>query len=177
MIFKLVGDPLEAEELTQDAFVRAYLGLDGFRQEARFGTWLVQIGLHAVRDHVRKARRARDRGQVSLESLPGGRDKEEIADAGRATDPLSRLDERETCELVQGALQRLPHEYREVIVLKHFENRPYAEIARLTECSVGTLKVRAHRARRLLRQELMASEPAGARPGLKIAPLRKEVQP
>jgi RNA polymerase sigma-70 factor (ECF subfamily) len=175
MIFKMVGDPAEAEELTEDTFAHAFQGLGGFRQEARFGTWLIQIGLHAVRDHIRRERRIRGHGLVSLETLaPGGEERGEFVDPHPLSNPLSQLEERETRERIRDALLRLPYEYQEVIVLKHLENRSYEEIAQLTKCSVGSLKVRAHRARRLLREELIASERSEVPPGLGIARFRKE---
>lgn len=176
IVFKLVGDPDVAEELTQDCFVRAYTGLRGFRGEAQFGTWLVQIGLHTVRDYVRRRRSARRRGEVSLESLTGeGGESPVLADARPRSDPLTELGEKELRERVARALDRLPHEYREVLVLKHLEGLSYEEITRMTGDSVGSLKVRAHRARRLLREQFSLQGGEGPRIGLRIVPGGKEV--
>jgi len=176
IIFKLIGDPDVAEELTQDTFVRAFAGLGGFRGDARFGTWLVQIGLHTVRDHLRRERRVRNRREIPLESLFGGGEESPLlADRRPASDPLAELGEKEMKERIALALDGLPHEYREVIVLKHFEGWSYDEIAQHSGCSVGSLKVRAHRARRLLREEL--SLPAAGsedRSGLRVVPPSKE---
>jgi len=176
IIFKLVGDPDVAEELTQDSFVRAYTGLGGFRGEARFGTWLVQIGLHTVRDHVRRQRSVRRRGEVPLESLTGdGGEMPALAEDRPRSDPLTELGEKELRERVARALDRLPHEYREVIVLKHFEGWSYEEIAGMTGNSVGSLKVRAHRARRMLREQFSLQGDEGSWTGLRIVPSGEEV--
>lgn len=172
IIFKLVGDPELAEELTQDAFVRAYSGLGAFRGEARFGTWLVQIGLHTVRDHVRRRHRRRRR-EIPLDSLSHDGEGTLLVERSRASDPLVQLGDAELRERVARALDGLPPEYREVIVLKHFEGLPYGEIAGLTGVSVGALKVRAHRARRMLREELTRKE--GSHPALRVVAAGKEV--
>jgi RNA polymerase sigma-70 factor (ECF subfamily) len=158
MLMRLLGNPALAEELAHEAFVKAFTALAGFRGDASFGTWLIQIGLHAARDHLRQTRRLRERGIVSLEQLRAARPRlADPADAGRHADPGARLEEEETSASVHQALDQLPAEYREVLVLKHLENWSYEQISASTGDSVGTLKVRAHRARRLLREQLSAS--------------------
>jgi RNA polymerase sigma-70 factor (ECF subfamily) len=153
VLVRLVGDPGLAEELAQEAFVRAYRSLPGFREEARFGTWLVQIGIHAARDHRRRARRRAN--VVSLEELrDAGRLEGDPADLRPEADPQAALEGREAGRILGEALLRLPEQYREVLALKHFQGWSYEEIARLTGDTVGTLKVRAHRARHLVRQEM-----------------------
>jgi len=155
VMMRLVGDPDVAEELAQETFVKAYTGISGFRGNSSFGTWLVQIGVHAARDHIRRTQRFRDRRVVSLEAYREEHgDVSDPADTRAASDPGSELEGKEAAELVQHALGQLPPEYREVLVLKHFENWPYERIAEETGDSVGTLKVRAHRARKLLKDRL-----------------------
>ncbi len=155
VVLKLVADPLVAEEIAQDAFVKAYLNLSGFRGDARFGTWLVQIGIHAARDHLRKVKRLRERGIMSLEDL---RTRQSLSadpvDRRPAVDPQARLGAAEDRQMVQQALATLPPDYRVVLVLRHYEEWSYERIAGLTGDTVGTLKVRAHRARKLLRDKL-----------------------
>lgn len=143
---RMVRDPHQAEELAQEAFVRAYHALPGFRGDARFGTWIVQIALHAARDHLRRARRA---PVVPIEALEASR----LA-ASSGPDPFRALEDRERMERLDAALEDLPPAYREVFVLKHVEGMSFEEIAAVVGDSVGTLKVRAHRARRLLRESL-----------------------
>ena len=155
VMMRLVGDPDVAEELAQETFVKAYTGISKFRGNSSFGTWLVQIGVHAARDHIRRTQRFRGRRIVSLEAYREEHgDASEPADTRSASDPGSELEGSETAALVQQALSELPPEYREVLVLKHFENWPYERIAEETGDSVGTLKVRAHRARKLLKDRL-----------------------
>lgn len=153
VLLKLTGDRDAAEELAHEAFVKAFRGLAGFRHEAAFGTWLVQIGIHLARD---RARRARRRGRVvSIEALREARHRDlEPADPSPAADPGFAVQAREDRRLMRDALAGLPPDYREVLVLKHFEGWPYGEIAAATGDSVGTLKVRAFRARQLLKERL-----------------------
>ena len=155
-LMRLTGDPHVAEELAHEAFVRAYLGLSKFRGESRFGTWLVQIAVHLARDHIR--RRQRDRF-VSLDALlERNDDAAELADTRSDTDPLREVSEREMSERFTRALGELPPNYREVFVLYHMQNMSYEEISAATGDSVGSLKVRAHRARKLIKEALFPSE-------------------
>ena len=150
---RLVGSPDLAEELAQETFVRAYEGLDGFRGESGFRTWLVQIAINLVRDRRRAARRSPT--VVSLEEL---RERSSIGadppDQRPSVEPVGRLAQREVSARLERELERLPVDYREAFVLKHVEGMPYEEIARITGQSVGCLKVRVHRARARLREAL-----------------------
>jgi RNA polymerase sigma-70 factor (ECF subfamily) len=155
ILLSLVGDADLAEELAQETFVKAFTGIADFREDASFGTWLVQIAIHGARDHRRRMSRLRQRRVVSLDALREARRYElEPADDRRSADPRTRVERREEEGLVREALEQLPPEYREVLVLKHFDGWSYERIAELTGDTVGTLKVRAHRARRLLRDAL-----------------------
>jgi RNA polymerase sigma-70 factor (ECF subfamily) len=152
VILRLVGDPTLAEELAQESFVRAFRSLRGFRGESSFGTWLVQIGIHAARDRMRSLRR---RTMVSVDAGPvAGRPRLELVDTSTTADPGFEVEAEERQRLMRTALASLPPEYREVLVLKHFESWSYDQIAAATGDSVGTLKVRAFRARQLLRERL-----------------------
>ena len=155
ILLSLVGDDDLAEELAQETFVKAFTGIGNFREDAAFGTWLVQIAIHGARDHRRRMSRLRQRRVVSLEALREAKRYElEPADTRRSADPRTRVESREEESLVREALEQLPPEYKEVLVLKHFDGWSFEEIAESTGDTVGTLKVRAHRARRMLRDAL-----------------------
>jgi RNA polymerase sigma-70 factor, ECF subfamily len=146
VLLRLIGDRDLAEDAAQEAFVKAYLALPRFRGESAFGTWLVQIAIHAARDRVRRQQRRR---QVETTDEDG------VGDVGgTARDALTAIVLDEDLDRLQRALQQLPDDYREVLVLKHLEEWSFEEIAGHAQTSVGSLKVRAHRARRLLRQAL-----------------------
>jgi len=155
VVFKLVSEPVAAEEIVQDTFVKAYANLASFRGEARFGTWLVQIGIHAARDHLRRMKRTREQRIVSLDTLRALRSQQaDPPDPRPAANPFAQLGESEQRDLLQEAMESLPADYRLVLVLKHYEEWPYERIAELTGDTVGTLKVRAHRGRQLLKAKL-----------------------
>jgi RNA polymerase sigma-70 factor (ECF subfamily) len=155
VLLSLIGDGDLAEELAQETFVKAFTGLSGFREDASFGTWLVQIAIHGARDHRRRMSRLRQRRVVSLDALREAKRYElEPADTRRTADPRTGVESGEEVAMVREAMEQLPPEYREVLVLKHFDGWSYEQIAESTGVSVGTLKVRAHRARRLLRDSL-----------------------
>jgi RNA polymerase sigma-70 factor, ECF subfamily len=152
ILLRLVRDPDTAEELAQETFVRAWRGIGGFRGQALFATWLVQIAIHLARDRMRERRRSRT---VSLdELLERNGDDSVLVDTRSRHDPLSEACDNDMMKRLEAALGHLPPDYREVFVLHHIENVPYEEIASLTGDSVGSLKVRAHRARRLLREAI-----------------------
>jgi RNA polymerase sigma-70 factor (ECF subfamily) len=152
VLMRLVADPQTAEELAQEAFVRAYRGLANFRGEARFGTWLVQIAVNLARDHIRERQRSRFESlDAALERDP---DRAVFVDSRSQSNPLTDLYEKEMVKQFELALTELPPSYREVFILHHLENMSYEDIAEVTQDSIGSLKVRAHRARKLLKEKL-----------------------
>jgi len=163
-VLRLVRNPDVAEELAQESFVRAFASLQSFRSAARFRTWLIQIALNLVRDR----RRATGRRPV-LVSLDEVKQHAERSDAsvhaGTSLDPELRLAHEELISRLESALGSLPHEYREVFVLKHVEGLAYEEIATITGVSIGALKVRAHRARIRLREWLGGHSTGGREDG------------
>lgn len=142
-ILGIVGNPQDAEDLTQDAFLRAYRALDSFRGEAQLRTWLVRIGVHLAIDHVK---RKKAHPEVSLDWDVGGG----YADI----DPHAAAERNELRETVRKAIDALPPHHRAVIVLRDMEGMDYAEMAQALGCSVGSVKLRLFRARRLLKQRL-----------------------
>jgi RNA polymerase sigma-70 factor (ECF subfamily) len=144
IILRLVRNPDLAEELAQEAFVRAYASLHAFRGASSFRTWVIQIALNLVRDRHRSE--GRRPVLVSLDELKHR--------ANRADDPDLNLAHGELSARLERAIGRLPREYREVFLLKHVEGLSYQEIATTTGVSIGALKVRAHRARLRLRESL-----------------------
>ncbi len=161
MLLRLVSDSECARDLAQETFVRAYRSLGGFRGDSRFSTWLVQIAIHAARDHQRSKGRSK---VISLSELEERRNPEAaIRETRSAFDPMLQLEERELSQRLQEGLKRLPEGYREVFVMRHMEEMSYEDISTLTGNSVGSLKVRSHRARKLLREYLRDDPKPGSR--------------
>lgn len=152
--YRVLGHREDAWDTAQETFVRAYRGLEGFRGDAEFSTWLHRIALNLARNRLRDEGR-RGRGQtVSLDSGSDG--KSALSDAPARADarPDAQASARETREHLERCLSEMPSEYREVFVLRVFDERSYNEIAELLECPLGTVKSRLCAARKLLREKL-----------------------
>jgi RNA polymerase sigma-70 factor (ECF subfamily) len=157
VLMRILADPLLAEEVAQNTFVKAYTQLSGFRMESAFSTWLIQIGVHQARDFHRSRRRRMGAGIVSLDELrQDGRTGWEPADDRQISNPLSDMESQEKWAALESELKDIPAAFREVFTLRHLENMEYEDIARMTGDSAGTLKVRAHRARALLKTKMEA---------------------
>ncbi|MBD3219838.1 sigma-70 family RNA polymerase sigma factor [bacterium] len=143
LCLRLVADPTEAEQLTQDAFVQAWRKLDRFDGQSALGTWLHRLTTNLVLDWLR----ARGRRRQREEPL----DPVEEADRLRQTAPPARVIDRLELE---RAIAALPDGARTVFVLAEVEGYPLKEIAARMGVAEGTVKAQNHRARRLLREAL-----------------------
>lgn len=154
--YHLAGDPAEAQDLAQEVFLRAYLNIGKFRQEADFGTWLHRIAVNLWLN----SRRKRKNQVVSLDA-PVPTEEGDLARevAAADPDPLEVATERELQRLVRQAMNELAPEFRAVLVLREIEGYNYEEIAKLLGCSLGTVKSRLNRARQALRAKVMAAAP------------------
>lgn len=157
VLMRILRDRVAAEEVAQDTFVKAYTRLADYRAEASFSTWLIQIGVNLTRDRQRRQTRLDNRGIVSLDALRSqDRGYWEPADERPAADPQSELEDREKWACFERALGEIPTGFREVFTLRHLENFSYDEIATVTGDSPGTVRVRTHRARSLIKQKMEA---------------------
>ncbi|MBL8488796.1 MAG: sigma-70 family RNA polymerase sigma factor [Rhodocyclaceae bacterium] len=141
-LLRMLGNREDAMDLTQDAFLKAWNALPGWRPEARFTTWLFQIARNAALDLLRR------RGSlqfVSLDDPPQQGDAQDPRDAGPL--PEERLADRQRIDLLQRALAALPAGYREILLLRELENMSYTEIAATLGIQEGTVKSRLARAR------------------------------
>jgi RNA polymerase sigma-70 factor (ECF subfamily) len=141
--YALVRDREKARDLAQESFLTAYEALRGLREIGQFGRWLVGITRRRCIYAIRRERRAARALAVRAE-MPS----REAVDPGRET---VRLDEESR---LLAALARLGRRYREVLVLRHFESRSYAEIAEMLDLSLATVEKRLTRARNRLRELL-----------------------
>ncbi|MDH7568190.1 MAG: sigma-70 family RNA polymerase sigma factor [Armatimonadota bacterium] len=143
----------DAEDLTQEVFIRAYLGIKNFRGRSSFQTWLFQIANNVCVDRFRRARR--ERVVCSLDhpiETDGGEVEREVPDWSNNPEELAHG--REMQEMVQRALLMLPEKLRAVVVLHDLQGMPYEEIAEILGIPVGTVKSRLFNARMELRKRL-----------------------
>jgi RNA polymerase sigma-70 factor, ECF subfamily len=156
-IYRVVGASEDSRDLCQEVFLKAYRALGGFKQEARFSSWLYQIALNACRDRLR---RRRGRTQVSLDDLADG----EREPLQRGPSALDLVEAQDLARAVAAAMATLPEEQREVIALKEYQGLTFVEIAETLDVPVSTVKTRLYRGLGLLRQQLERQGLRGAAP-------------
>lgn len=166
-VSRMVGPGADAEDLTQDTFVRAYMSIKSFQSRASLNTWLFRIATNLCIDHNRKYSRIKH-ATTSLyrDDVDNEADLErEIPDD--RYDPAGILLNEELGEQVDRAIRSLPEKLRTVVLLHDVEGLAYEEIAEVVDCPLGTVKSRLFNARSSLRQRLAAYvdgslEPPGA---------------
>lgn len=157
VVYRFIGDYEEAADLTQDTFISAYKAFDRFRGDSKVYTWLYQIAINHCRNRVRQKGRARSIQAESLdqprewEAEGEGSDKE-IPDFSFA--PHTLLEDKELRERIMAAVESLPYDYKEVVVLREMQGLSYNEIAEATKLSLDNVKTRLSRARGMLRRKL-----------------------
>ncbi|MCD6506639.1 sigma-70 family RNA polymerase sigma factor [Candidatus Poribacteria bacterium] len=146
LIYRLLGETPDMEDIAQEIFIRAYKGIGRFRGDARFSTWLTRICIN----YCRKRRHKAKRDLISLEQfMSQGYD---FADGSAMPDRI--LERKEYRELVRQAIDNLPQKYRIVIILRYFEAYSCEQIAEILSCPVGTVYSRLFRAHEKLRKRL-----------------------
>lgn len=142
--YQLVGKRDDAEDLVQESFVRAYVNINRYRDQAKFTTWLLRIVTNLAADRARMHTR---RSALELQEAKGG-----LAwmTVGNQVSPESDLEKSVQIELLRLALSQLSAKHRTAIVLRDVEEKEYWEIAEVLNCSVGGAKLRVLRARRAL---------------------------
>jgi RNA polymerase sigma-70 factor (ECF subfamily) len=152
MAMSFVKDETEAEDVAQEAFLKAFRNLANFRGQSKFSTWLISITLNEAR------RRLRRQSTVRIESLDeapeeGGKVSPALLRDWREI-PSEALERREVRALLQRAIEELSPIYREVVVLRDIEEFSVEETAGALAISISSVKVRLHRARIMLQKEL-----------------------
>ena len=145
--YRFLGSEEEARDVAQEAFLKAYRSLSGFKREARFSSWLYQIATNLCRDRLR---RRKTRATVSLEEL------EEAGPVMVETRPGAhdQLLAMYMARAVREAVESLPEEQREVVILKEYQDLTFLEIAQALDVPVSTVKTRLYRGLGQLRRHL-----------------------
>jgi RNA polymerase sigma-70 factor (ECF subfamily) len=153
--FQLLRDHEDATEVAQDAFVRIYRSLNGFRGECEFTTWLHQIVVNLARNKHRWWKRRGKHASVSLDRpLETANGEMPLQAVANEEAPDAQAVKAEFVELLSRRMDELPQKFREVLVLRNVEDLSYEQIAAVLNCSVGTVKSRLARARDQLRKAM-----------------------
>ena len=160
MVSVLKCDRAMAEDLCQEVFLRVHKGLPGFDGEVRFAAWLHKISMNvAISEYRRRRALKRDRRTVSIDAPLAGTDDFYLTPEGSERDPADRAHQQHFLQRVRSAVQELPDEYREAVILRDMESLSYEEIADALDLPMGTVRSRIHRGRLLLQNKLKEFRP------------------
>jgi RNA polymerase sigma-70 factor, ECF subfamily len=152
LLSRLIRDPGEVEDVTQEAFIKAYRALPSFRGDSAFYTWLYRIGINTAKNYlVAMGRRAPTSTEMEAEEAEGHESGELLRDINT---PESLLLTKEIGNTVNAAIEALPEELRSAIQLRELEGMSYEEIAKLMDCPIGTVRSRIFRAREAIAERL-----------------------
>jgi RNA polymerase sigma-70 factor (ECF subfamily) len=152
LLSRLIHDPAEAEDVAQDAFIKAYRAIPQFRGESAFYTWLYRIAVNTAKNHL-VARRRRPSGSAQYEN-DDGETFDETDNLSDINTPEAAFASREIADTVNRAIEALPEELRTAIVLREIEGLSYEEIAQSMGCPIGTVRSRIFRAREAIASRL-----------------------
>lgn len=170
IVSRVMDDPEDAADVTQEVFLKVFRKIDAFRGDSSLKTWIYRIAVNEAHNHRRWFGRHR-RQEVALEPSAGQRGVGDLV-PDKGPSPYERARDRETHALIENALQQIGAHYRTALALREIEGLSYEEIAGILEISLGTVKSRILRGREALRKLLVEQfEPAAAfsAPELKIA--------
>lgn len=152
LISRFVRNAAEAEDVTQDAFIKAYRALPAFRGDSAFYTWLYRIGINTAKNYlVAQGRKAPTSTPFDTEEAE---DFEEASLLHEVSTPENELMSKQVVEVVNSSLQELPDDLRTALTLREIEGLSYEEIAAVMDCPIGTVRSRIFRAREAIATNL-----------------------
>jgi RNA polymerase sigma-70 factor, ECF subfamily len=157
LALRVVGNPQEAEDLAQEAFLRAWVAIANFRRESQFRTWLFRIVTNLFYSRLPSLRRELfELGEDCLAGIPD--------DNPADLNPTSGLEAEEVRAYLHEQIDRLPESQRLLVMLRYQQGLSYEDIARVVSLPLGTVKTGLFRAKERLRRSLQASEDQGTVP-------------
>ncbi|RKY75187.1 RNA polymerase subunit sigma-24 [candidate division KSB1 bacterium] len=150
-IYRMIGDRAETEDIVQETFIKAFKALDSFDEKYAFSTWLYKIATNHCIDVLRKRKLSTFSLDSSIQTEKGNLHRQYSDDS---FSPEKALIYREHTTLILQAIESLPPKYKQVINLRHREEKSYEEIAQILKIPIGTVKARIFRAREILKQKL-----------------------
>jgi len=153
--YRYIGNREEAEDLAQEAFLKVFRSIQSFRGEAAFSTWLYHIVSNVCRDALRKSSRRMEDSLDCAVTTEKGELQREVPDWSMSPEPI--YENQELGEFIQALINQLSPEYKTVIIMREIQEMSYEEIAAELNCSLGTVKSRLSRARKVLRDKIEGS--------------------
>jgi RNA polymerase sigma-70 factor (ECF subfamily) len=152
LLSRFIRDATEVEDVTQEAFIKAYRALPSFRGDSAFYTWLYRIGINTAKNYlVALGRRAPTTTEIDSEEAEGFEDGDQLRDLNT---PENQMMSRQVAETVNQTLEELPEELRTAITLREIEGLSYEDIANIMNCPIGTVRSRIFRAREAISEKL-----------------------
>ncbi|MBI2311384.1 MAG: RNA polymerase sigma factor RpoE [Betaproteobacteria bacterium] len=152
LLSRFIRDPAEIEDVTQEAFVKAYRALPSFRGDSAFYTWLYRIGINTAKNYlVAMGRRAPTTTEFNSEEAETFDDADHLRDVNT---PEAELMSKQIARTVNDTLESLPEELRTAITLREIEGLSYEDIANIMNCPIGTVRSRIFRAREAIAERL-----------------------
>lgn len=152
LLSRFIRDPAEVEDVTQEAFIKAYRALPAFRGDSAFYTWLYRIGINTAKNYLMAmGRRAPTSTEIEAEEAEGFEEGEQLRDINT---PESVLLTNEIAETVNATIEQLPEELRTAIQMREIEGMSYEDIAKAMDCPIGTVRSRIFRAREAIAEQL-----------------------
>lgn len=151
LVNRYVKDPSEAQDVAQDAFIKAYRALGDFRGDSAFYTWLYRIAINTAKNYLLSRSRRHFDYEIDIQ------DAEQVENASQLKDietPENLLMNEQIVAVIKSAIEKLPEEMRVAITLREFEGMSYEEIAEAMDCPIGTVRSRIFRAREAIDQKL-----------------------
>lgn len=152
LLSRFIRDAAEVEDVTQEAFIKAYRALPTFRGDSAFYTWLYRIGINTAKNYlVAMGRRTPTATDIDAEEAEGFQDADQLRDLNT---PENELISRQVADNVNQTLADLPEELRTAITLREIEGLSYEDIANIMNCPIGTVRSRIFRAREAIAVKL-----------------------
>ena len=152
LLSRFIRDAAEVEDVTQEAFIKAYRALPTFRGDSAFYTWLYRIGINTAKNYLAASgRRAPTSTNFDAEEADTFDDGDQLRDLNT---PENVLMSKQVAQTVNQSMEKLPEELKAAIMLREIEGMSYEDIAKIMDCPIGTVRSRIFRAREVIAEQL-----------------------
>lgn len=156
LTYRFTGNPEDAKDLAQEAFIKVYLAIGDFQGQSAFSTWLYRLVTNTCLDEVRRRRRQPIGYLDEAVATDDGSMERQLVDP--AEGPAEAAERNELRSAIQAGIDALEPEYRMAVILRDIQGHSYEEIAQILNCNLGTVKSRINRGRRAVKDKLISRE-------------------